>query len=499
MLPVAPARASRPARVPSDFNGDGYPDLAIGIPLESARGAPFEGAVSVLYGGTDGVTAEGDQLWRPSSPGLEWGHEAIAYSRFGDEVEAGNFDGDRFADLAIGSPDWEQVNVLYGSDDGLTTRRDQRWEPSVPGLVQMDPPFNFRFGDEMESGDFDGDGSDDLVLRISDTADTNGESHVRVLYGSEAGLTVAGNQIWAESTPGVKGRPPAGGVESEFGWSLAAGDFGGGPQEDLAISEPQDRRGFVHVLYGSGSGLTAAADQLWSRERVGMPGTGTRRDMFGASLAAADFGGAGRLDDLAIGVPGARDHSGAVVVLYAAPGSLSSDRRQVWTQDTFGIDGEAEPDDVFGGRLVAGDLDGDGFADLASSVADRSKIGGYGGAVSVIYGMDSCEQRYITVLCAVGDQRWTPDALEVPFVGGDGVSFSSSLSIREDVDHGDLVIGMPGMTVGGFTDAGGVGVVYGEEGRGLTPAGSQIWTADTPGVLGRAQQDEWFGAWLVSQ
>ena len=254
----------------------------------------------------------------------------------------------------------------------------------------------------------------------------------------------------------------------------------------------------MHVLYGSGSGLTAAGDQLWSRERVGMPGTGTRRDAFGSSLAAADFGGTGRLDDLAIGVPGARDHSGAVVVLYAAPGGLSSDRRQVWTQDTFGIDGEAEPFDVFGSTLVAGDLDGDGYADLASSVSDRSEIGGYGGAVSVIYGMDSCEQRYITVLCAVGDQRWTPDALGVPFVGGDGVGFSSSLSIRQSGDHGDLVIGMPGMTVGGFTDAGGVGVVYGEEGWGLRPAGSQIWTADSPGVLGRAQQEEMFGEWLVS-
>ena len=39
-----------------DFNGDGYADLAIGVPHESVNGDEEAGAVNVIYGTTSGLT-----------------------------------------------------------------------------------------------------------------------------------------------------------------------------------------------------------------------------------------------------------------------------------------------------------------------------------------------------------------------------------------------------------------------------------------------------------
>ena len=65
----APARAAVGAARPSDFNGDGRVDLAIGVPGETVGASGrHAGAVSVLVGGPEGVTASGDQLWSQDSP-----------------------------------------------------------------------------------------------------------------------------------------------------------------------------------------------------------------------------------------------------------------------------------------------------------------------------------------------------------------------------------------------------------------------------------------------
>ena len=56
--------------VHSDFNGDGYEDLAIGVPSERVNGYLQAGAVHVVYGGPDGLTSTGDQFFTQSSPNV---------------------------------------------------------------------------------------------------------------------------------------------------------------------------------------------------------------------------------------------------------------------------------------------------------------------------------------------------------------------------------------------------------------------------------------------
>ena len=90
-------------------------------------------------------------------------------------------------------------------------------------------------------------------------------------------------------------------------------------------------------------------------------------DAFGASLAAANFGSGGATD-LAVGVAADTIHgrpaAGSVNVLYGSGSGLSAAGAQLWDQASPGILDNAEPGDLFGADVAAGDFNGDGPADL---------------------------------------------------------------------------------------------------------------------------------------
>src|SRR5690606_8314692 len=114
---------------------------------------------------------------------------------------------------------------------------------------------------------------------------------------------------------------------------------------------------------------------------------------------------------------------------------LDADGDQLWSQDSPGIDGIAEPGDGFGRSLTTGDFDDDGYADLAIGVpSDNGE-----GAVNIIYGSADG-------LDAAGDQRWTQDSAGVLGIAERFDSFGSSLAAGDLDGDGrdDLAIGVPG-------------------------------------------------------
>ena len=349
-----------------DFNNDGFFDLAIGVPEDNIGSGDAAGAVQVLYGSASGLTASGNQLWHTDIPGIPGSSETSRW--FGLALAAGDFDNDGFFDLAIGAPasviesvdGAGAVHVLYGSAAGLTVQGNQRWHQNSSGIQGAAEALDF-FGATLAAGDFNKDGFFDLAIGVPGESygPVAGAGVLHVLYGSVSGLTVQGNQLWHQDSPGI---PSSTETNDFFGAALAAGDFNNDGFFDLAIGVPGESTssvqtaGVVHVLYGSPSGLIALGNQLWHQDSPGIPGNRETNDFFGAALAAGDFNNDGFFD-LAIGVPGESygpvAGAGVLHVLYGSVSGLTVQGNQLWHQDSPGIPGSPESGDAFGGALVA--------------------------------------------------------------------------------------------------------------------------------------------------
>ncbi len=82
-----------------DFNGDGIADLVVGVPLEDIGNLQDAGAVNVIYGSPDGLSATagpGDQLITQESTGMG---QSEAGDKFGAAVASGRFNGDISRDV----------------------------------------------------------------------------------------------------------------------------------------------------------------------------------------------------------------------------------------------------------------------------------------------------------------------------------------------------------------------------------------------------------------
>jgi len=337
----------------TDFNRDGYADLAVGVPGAQVRGISVAGSVNVFYGSASGLMASYAQLWSQDSPGIK---DTVAFGdSFGLALATGDFDGDGAGDLAIGAPGEYvgggffagAVNVLYGrlrtpTYFGGLTARDQLFHQDTPG-VQGGAEAWDRFGESLAAGDFDGDGRDDLAIGVplEDVDGVTNAGMVNVLYGARSGLTTAGDQVWHQDRPGIKDTNER---FDHFGRALAAGDFDGDGRDDLAVGVPGEHllfvpdSGMVSVLYGSSSGLSAV-DQTFDQtvsDGVGSVDAPEHYDELGRSLSVGDFDGDGYAD-LAIGVPkeneGNAADSGMVHVLQGSASRLRDVRAQTWSQE----------------------------------------------------------------------------------------------------------------------------------------------------------------------
>jgi hypothetical protein len=288
---------------------------------------------------------------------------AEAGDQFGRALASGDFDGNGRDDLAVGVPAEDLfaggavrpnagvVQILRGSAAGLVAAGNQLFSEDTAGIIGF-VEANDNFGYSLATGDFNNNGIADLAIGIpyEDVGAVANAGTVNLIYGTAAGLTPAGNQVWLQDSAGIADVTEPGDL---FGFSLAPGRFDAAPPADLAIGVPGEdlggvgNVGAVSALYGTAAGLGAAGNQLWSQNSAGVLDANELNDYFGMSLSVGDFNGNGR-HDLVVGVPyedlGGVANMGAANVLY---GPLGGGGNQFWSQDTAGILGIGELDDFF--------------------------------------------------------------------------------------------------------------------------------------------------------
>lgn len=509
LLPAGVTQASPVAAAPFDFDGNGLADLAMGVPKEEVDGVPDVGVVHVLYSDGQGVQAAGDDLWHQDVEGVPGAPEPGDH--FGAALASADFDGDGFADLAVGVGDEAlgdvsragAVTVLHGTSAGLSTQRTTSLSQDSPGMPGAAEEAD-RFGQKLATGDFDRDGFADLAVGIfhEDVGQIQDAGAIEIVYGSERGLRPDRAVAISQQTPGV---PGAGEVSDLLGGALAVGDVDADGYDDLAVGAPLEglrggvRGGGAILLRGGPGGVSAEGSRFWSQNSPGVkgvaeaacpihPDSGTCQqsygDGFAGTLAMGDVNDDG-YSDLAVGVPlevigePAADaawpyHSGAVQVLLGSTTGLTATGDQlVPAQERASSSATGSR---FGNALAAGDFDDDGTTDLAIGAPFQrlQPDGDVRGAVWLMRGS--------------GGGLQAPDG---PLVPASGRTFGTALMSR-DLGRSaadDLVVSDPWHDVGGQRAAGGIAVAYGGSGP-LHAAALQWWTQDTAGVKDRAEADD---------
>jgi hypothetical protein len=501
ILLFATEAGAQPAR--ADFNGDGYDDLAIGVPFEDIGTFKDVGAIHVLYGSPGaGVTATRSQFFNRVTLG-----GAVDDLRFGAALASGDFDGDGFSDLAVGAPGGSpvssggaigEVDILYGSPFGITISNAERVSKLsfATGLCHR-----FRnWGATLAAADFDADGRADLAvghagsrLVFPGCPQLSGLEAVHVLYGSPNGLADGRRQD-------VEHRfvAPAGMTslctfgECHFGYSLAAGDFDGNGFIDLAVGAPGtnlggptfDRdEGAVHVVFSTAAGLIPFFNQFLTQDSPGIMGVAQTSDYFGGTLHAGDFNGDARAD-LVVGSIAWHPHLGALFVVQEYRGEKALN---VLFGSLTGLTSEGNLlIENAGVGLAVGDFDGDGFADLANEGTNglEERVRVFHGSVGGLCG--SCARLYSQNTAGIVDTLETGDAFgrasSAGDFNGDGVE--------------DLAIGAPGEDVL-VADTGAVAVLYGAYASGLTSAGNTLWHQNMPGIDDIGELADRLGAALL--
>ena len=318
-----------------DVNGDGYSDLIIGGPLYD-NGQNDEGKVWVFHGGPAGPGATADWFYESNNLDAHLGHSVST---------AGDVNGDGFADVIIGAINYTidtaaqgAALVFYGSNEGLGDSFT---------ILQGDQTGS-RFGSSVSTaGDFNGDGYGDVVVGAEKYDFGNNEGKISFYKGSESGI----EENHCEQFTSWK-------TSARLGCSVRlAGDVNGDGFSDVIagashVTNGEESEGQAYVFHGTESGVILG----WSYEPDRF------NAFFGTSVSGAgDINGDG-YSDVIIGAPGyenAHPSKGAVYIFYGSPTGLSNIPDKIIEPVVMHNVG------VFGNSVsTAGDLDGDGYADI---------------------------------------------------------------------------------------------------------------------------------------
>jgi len=357
------------------------------------------------------------------------------YNSFGTSVSAvGDINGDGYADFVVGARGWSSypdhssvegaAYVVFGTAGGLPANFNVSSLSGHNGFALYgDKPGGQLGWDVAGIGDVNGDGFDDLVVSAHMTDNFSGTAYV--IYGRDA--AASGDFLAAYTAADVGSALPGSTINSTgrivLGESVAAiGDINHDGYADFTVGAlalgggiGNSATGGALVIYGGPGALPASITEADLDGTLGFRLLGAAiGDYAGRTIGAAgDINGDG-IDDLIIGAQNATDGgtgAGAAFVLFgrdaANQGAFAATVSLADLDGTNGFRIDGGPRDTTGKAVSSiGDINGDGFDDLAVTANDGPDAGYDGsgkGGVYIIYGRNTAVSGAFNAQISTGD------------------------------------------------------------------------------------------------
>ena len=351
----------------------------------------------------------------------------------------GDVNGDGLDDVIISGLNLSASYVVFGKADGFD---------ATLNLSSLDGSNGFRLDGGTSSvssaGDVNGDGLDDLIVgkHFGNTHYYFGNSYV--IFGKADGFDATLNLSDLDGDNGF--RLDGGAAYDYSGYSVSnAGDVNGDGFDDVIIgaygADPNgDGSGSSYVVFGKSSGFDATMNlsSLDGSNGFRLDGE-AERDVSGRSVSSAgDVNGDG-FDDVMIGgsrVDSNGDRSGTGYVVFGKSSGFDA------TMNLSVLDGSNgfRLDGGVGSISNAGDVNGDGFADLIIGDSAADLNGRNSGSSYVVFGKSSGFDAVINLSALDGSNGFRLDGATINDLSGRSVSGAGDVN-GDGFD--DVIIGAP--------------------------------------------------------
>ncbi|MBT3220461.1 MAG: hypothetical protein HN348_15350, partial [Proteobacteria bacterium] len=321
-----------------DVNGDGFADIIVGA-SNFTNDEVAEGKAYVYFGSVSGASTTADWSFESNLENSQYGHSVSS---------AGDVNGDGYADIVVGAVHYDNGELNEGA--AFLYLGSGSGPMNVASWVAESNQGDGFFGRSVSSaGDVNGDGFADVIVGMPQYA--SGQSQEGAAHAYRGIVDVP-----SETTADTRGADESG---AYFGAAVSsAGDVNGDGYDDVIVGAPNhtNDQGRAYIYRGSASGISASS--TW----VGVQGLDGA--MFGKSVSRAGDVNSDGYDDVIVGAPrydNGQAYEGTAYLHLGSPSGLS-------ISPSWMIEGDQEHAELGNSVSSAGDVNGDGHADVIVGV-----------------------------------------------------------------------------------------------------------------------------------